>query len=121
LDASPKCNLRYRQLRGGKFSLTQAKGGPSSEENLVKTFSKQKAASKDLRKKEHIHTSNNMDNFRGANNMSTPTKRKDIVGGGGAVQSLVYIFEETLITKPTRGDYQESPAKKRKCGRQGSK
>lgn len=118
----PKIHFEVQTTSRGKFSLTQAKGGPPSEENLAKTFNKQKAASEEVRKKEHnhIHTSNNTHNFRGANNMSTPTKRKDFGGGGGAVQSLLCIFEDTIITKPTRGDYQESPAKRRKCGRQGS-
>ena len=115
-------SCRWGNERTVKRVRTVSEDPHRHERNLEKTFNKQKAASKDLRKKEHnhIHTSNNTHNFRGANNMSTPTKRKDFGGGGGAVQSLLYIFEDTIITKPTRGDYQESPAKRRKCGRQGS-
>ena len=54
----------------------------------------------------------------------TPSKRKTIDGGGegGEVKSLICIFEND-ITKPTWQDISvtESPAKRQRCGRQGSK
>jgi hypothetical protein len=119
LSASFK-NIRYKTIFNvktvseGQFTL--AKGSPVSGEKLEKYYldkNTQKAANNVKQKVKSINQKKTH-NFRGAkakvNLMSTPTKRKE----GGSVQSLLCVFEHAVITKPSRTEYGESPAKRRR-------
>ena len=118
LGCKAKTTFTVTTVSRGKFTLADAKGSPASRGKL-ESKNKHTAAKKSFVKKNEKHTHN----FGGARDManfiSTPTKRKD-GGRSGAVQSLLCIFENTIITKPSNEYYGESPAKRRRCGHQGS-
>ena len=108
----------------GKFTLKKAKGGQSSSrisENI---------SNKNADNKEEMKTGNRVDNiahiFRGVKGrreiLTTPTKRKPEGEVGGAVSSLMGIFENKLHSESISERTYGSPAKRQRgdCNYQGS-
>ena len=118
LGCKPKISFNIRNVSKGKFEL--AKGGPASGSNSVRrklVTNGQTAFSLSKHENKFKHTELVTGTIpRG---VITPTKRKII--DGGEVKSLICIYESEL-TKPTWREniVTESPAKRQRCGRQGS-
>ena len=114
----PKAKVKYRvqSASEGKFMLAPANEGPASKktQQITEKLTKTKTAINTFRA---LDNSEKLDD----NVMKIPSKRKQVFDMGEGTRTLVCIFDKETDNNLTwRGNASESPAKKQKCGHQGS-
>ena len=122
IGSRPKIKVKFRvhSSSEGKFQLASANEGPAPKKTSWKNLEKSPSIQTALTMFENLENSGHQYNSKNENLKGTPNKRKKGFDGVGA-RTLMCIFdEETANNLTRRGNASESPAKKQKCGSQGS-